>query len=658
MTLYDRSARARFATFAVMVFVGASAPPSHAQDLSVTNPCTAPEVAAEIDQFTSNYPIELLYDGLAPLKQAPSVQVKIPAGVAANPFVCLVFGVSFVEADGALAAQNINFQAAFGPGLTAFDRPRHAPAYQQAARELTRDMLAHDVLPVRPRPGQRYAIAIPIWNPHPLYSMPAVRVADGGGGSSSPAPPTLVDRGFANSTLAEQGDGFVVYRLGEMGQQLWFAVVRSVGRTDEILDYTGEYDDQAGQTIYRYGPETERRFREHILPHVSPNFAGGSIQVWHYAEGTRLRTQPELGWEYSNPMPPSGRLGEAENPISIEFWRAQRSLTGGSLEWFGGVGTSFNPIMTRSAWNTIAQIDSAQAVYAGLEDQGQRDRTDRIARDAVEFEARLAQLASQEDEKRRAYARAGLVYRDQAYWDAFVQGPEIRAVFEGSFPDPTRTWEFGQMYERTATAFAARCDSLIPHPSPERRRLRTATEPDGRTSTSVDQVTRIRKAFFAPFEWEDENDPRALVVLPRTGLASMGGQYLGFQRGLREDFAILYQGGCRNPVLRQFEENLRRLAHRLPSLQAEQAPETLPDPRHESDIAGKCATYIDEYGLEVGREWCPCLARVFGERMTIGQVWNELFDYRTFFRRIDTPPTGGPSDPGWRYYEPANECRG
>jgi hypothetical protein len=127
---------------------------------------------------------------------------------------------------------------------------------------------------------------------------------------------------------------------------------------------------------------------------------------------------------------------------------------------------------------------------------------------------------------------------------------------------------------------------------------------------------------------------------------------------LHDDMPLLFEGGCNNAVLTQLQENMRRMALGLPSLQAERTGQLLRDWRQQpQSLSQACQKYIQEGGFSVGREWCPCLERVFVQRTTVGERWGIYDDYTRFFRTVDTPPGGGPNDPAWRWYEPANACR-
>ncbi|MCA9739036.1 MAG: hypothetical protein KC645_15525, partial [Gemmatimonadetes bacterium] len=259
---------------------------------------------------------------------------------------------------------------------------------------------------------------------------------------------------------------------------------------------------------------------------------------------------------------------------------------------------------------------------------------------------------------------------------------EFRAVFEGFFPNATEEWEFGQIYKRTVLAFSDRCADRIPLDSMVVRTVTTVEWDDYTAPHVVDQDTSyIHTAFVRPFElWDadsqaapalyapgfDSRDPaRVVEMLVRvlTNPGSMGEMIrtsflmARMVEEIRQDLGMLFEQGCDSPVLAQFQENMRRMAYSLPTLQQERAAATLPSVgAMPLTLGAACQRYIEEGGFRVGREWCPCLERVFNARSTVGERWTLLDEYTQFFRLVDTAPSG-PSDPGWAFYEPANVCR-
>lgn len=130
------------------------------------------------------------------------------------------------------------------------------------------------------------------------------------------------------------------------------------------------------------------------------------------------------------------------------------------------------------------------------------------------------------------------------------------------------------------------------------------------------------------------------------------------QIALREDMAVLFEGGCESTVVRQFMDNMRRLALRLPTLQMERAPRSvLTAAEWSMSITQACQRQAAERGSQVGREWCGCLERQFAQTLTLGERWQAVEDYSRFFDEVDGFRTAPDGRPVWARYTPANACR-
>jgi hypothetical protein len=308
------------------------------------------------------------------------------------------------------------------------------------------------------------------------------------------------------------------------------------------------------------------------------------------------------------------------------------------------------------------------------------NRAAQDAKESAELAARRAATARRDAARRSMLIAAGLQHRPPSYWDAYKLGPEFRAIFDGDWSGAATHWEFGNLFARTIRAYSNRCRALIPKGSPyqvqktvTRDRFGNVWEPEG------GDTTFIPRAFFAPYAWWESNDPQALVVAPPglevrsvEGLMGMlaamfadptrvlgdGAVLIAFQTSMREDMALLFADGCASPLVKQFMENLRRLALRQPTLQAELAPRSLPAidgwlPR----IGARCEQHERERGAELLRDWCPCLEREFGRQYTLGEQWRALEDYHRFFDEVAGFKLAADGRPVWARYTPADACR-
>jgi hypothetical protein len=110
--------------------------------------------------------------------------------------------------------------------------------------------------------------------------------------------------------------------------------------------------------------------------------------------------------------------------------------------------------------------------------------------------------------------------------------------------------------------------------------------------------------------------------------------------------------------VKQFMENLRRLALRLPTLQAERAPGSLlSEAEWPMSLGDACRRHQTERGASVGRDWCPCLERELGKSMTLGDRWIVLEDYHRFWDEVEGLKMAPDGNPVWARYTPANACR-
>lgn len=642
-----------FSAILAILLVGLVGPSHVAGQASL---CTSPMMQRGFERIAPyNYP--LLYDGVSALRQQPTTPVVFSATNG-----CALLMVELEERGGEYVVGRVGSIAVEGPRN---NRARLVPAMVQAAENVIRGVINQGVFPNEPDGAGQYAVVIPLWDSHPLYQTWASAAPD----AAVDAPPTLAARGWPDSRLLYARTGLAVYHLAERGEFVAVAAVRDIGPDEPILDFQ-EGEGTFGP-VQQYGPETRRRFLEEIVPVLIPSAGRAqSVNVWTYASGDAVPRPEQASFIWAQARHPITGSQDVEMPVSIEEWQGIRRDPSDPFEWRdrnqNGVRGANN--------NTIASIRALYERDAGRAAVAAQAIAERDSREAAERQARLAEEAAFEARKVAAHRDAGLIYLDPAYWDALEMGPELRAVFEGDFPNATREWEFGRIYRFAIGNFSARCRALIPPTSP--RVVTTEIETRDGVATVLDQDTIfIRREFAEPYRWWDEDSPRALADLPfgltDEGIVEFGGLAGGLSGGmqgleqitraslaLRSDMEELFSDGCEAPVLVQFMENMRRLGLSIPTLQAERIPQVLPDPsRPTNTLADACDQYIDENGFIAGNDWCPCLEDVFRVRLTVGERWEHVVDYRPFFRKVDTAPDGGPDDPDWAFYEPANACR-
>ncbi|MBK6845965.1 MAG: hypothetical protein IPG88_27485 [Gemmatimonadetes bacterium] len=636
------------------------------------HPCTTPSILQAL-QREAPMRTPMLYDGMAPLARAPATPIQLPTDIPGNS--CVLLSVRLAARDGVLYVEDAAFAAVSHPAIQMqMRRANYGTQVVRSATQVVREALPQGVYPVRPQAGTRYLVAVPVMPQHPLYASPVapatVAAAPGG------APATLQERGWPGSTLAKVEGDLAIYRLGERGFNEYFAIVRPIAPDEPLLDFTREKGPM-GFDIARYGPREHERFRAHIVPLLRDRGERyRSVTIYHYARGVTLERQPDSRFPWNGARHFSTGQ-EVEVPAAEEFWDGRRAVAGGPFQWNAGTerGTSATDLNTLAAIQKVQQgIAAQQRVYA-------ENRAAMYAREAAELEGRRARARAREGERRRLLIAAGLHYLPPESWSRYALGPEFRAIFDGDWPNAAAHWEFGNLYARTIRAYSNRCRRLIPPDSPyqvsktiRRDEFGNSWEPEG------GDTTFIPRAFADPYVWWDKNMPQALPMAPGglasnsvDGLLDMLGRMLTnpgaaltemailprFAVAMREDMALLFAGGCQSPQVTQHMENMRRLALRLPSLQAERARAALPALGDwPPSVAGRCEQHEAERGAERSmRTWCSCLDQQFTTRWTLGERWVALEDYNRFFDEVAGFRTAADGKPVWARYEPANACR-
>lgn len=645
---------------------------------AAADPCRHPDIVryrerGEAMKFT------VLYDGAAALARAPRTAIPYPGIIPENS--CILLSVLFSEREGTVFVQDAGTMASVGPGLAMqLRRADYARQVVSAATQVVRDALQQDVFRLRPKGGQRYIVAVPVVRGHPLYATTTQpRVAAAGTASAAPsarrAPSSLRDRGFPGSALLQEDGEVALYHLGERNGRRYLALVRPVAPDEPILDYVATTLPD-GTPIHRYGPAEDARFRSLILPHLrdtGQRFV--EFTVYHYAAGVRIERQPDsrFPWNSERHFETSQPI---EVPLAVESWTGRRPTNGGPFTWYSGTerGISATDLNTIAAIQTVQSgIAAQQAVYA-------RNRAELQAREDRERAARHAALRAREAERQRLVIAAGLRYRSPQSWDRYTLGPELRRIYDGAWRGAASEWEFGLIFSRTIRSFSTRCRRLIPAGSPFVVQVWYTTDRAGnRWRTDDSDTTFIPAAFAEPFRWWDKNDPRALPLAPPSlslrgvgdlmrllqtlptsmdGVFTATGLLVRTQIGARDDMALLFADGCEAPDLKQFMENMRRLALQLPTLQAERAPRALPtEAELPMSIAAACERHEQERGGQVSRRWCPCLQEQFSAVLTRGEQWNAVDDYHRFFDEVAGFRRATDGQPVWARYTPANACR-
>lgn len=650
----------------VLLLLALPLAPTVAQGQGDGSPCLHPDIlhSRELGQTVGT---TVLYDGVAPLKRQPTAPIDFPSDIPDGS--CVLLNVRFAEREGEVYVEDAGFMAVNSRALAMqMRRGNYGRQVVQAATEVIRAAVRQGLFASRPKNGSRHIMAVPIVSSHPLYARTAAAVAAAPG-----VPPTLRERGFPTATLVKAERGMAIYRLGERGFTQYFALVRPLEPDEAILDYvTGK---EGPFTVSRYGAREESRFRQQILPLLRDKGERYlEVQVYHYAEGITIAREADSRFPWNTLQ--HFQTGElVEPPAAVERWDGRRRTSGGPFTWYAGGerGTSATDL------NSIAAIQGVQQQMTALHEQQKANLAALLAREERELSARRAARRQREAERARLITRAGLIYLDEATWARYQLGPEMKLVFDGAWRDAGRDWEFGNIYARTIRAFSNRCRHLIPRGSPFQVSTPVSRDDYGNERRGTPDTTFIPAAFVEPYRWWDKNLPQALPLGPPGVEIKSADQVLDVlaspaealqrifsgstlllrvQLALREDMAVLFEGGCETPVVKQFMDNMRRLALGLPSLQQERAPQSLLRPDEwPLSLGDACMRHQTERLAQVGRDWCPCLERQLGKSMTLGDRWSAVEDYHRFYDEVEGLRQGADGQPVWSRYEPANVCR-
>lgn len=635
------------------------------------NPCESPLIQQALQRGASGRQ-PMLYDGVEPLVKAPSRRITFPADVPGGS--CVAISVRVAERDGSFYIEDAGFMGVSSQALALqMRRGDYGRLVIQSVTQVVRGALEQGVFRARPQVGAWNMVAIPVVSNHPLYGGSAP-VATPAGAAASDAPVSLAARGFPGSTLLESRGGVDVYLLGERGYHRYLGLVRRVAPDEPILNYV-KAPEPGPFTVWRYGPVEDTRFRERIVPLLADRGERTlEVTIYHYGRGITIDRQPDSRFPWNNERHfLTGQ--QVEPPLAMERWLGRRPAPGGRYTWYAGGerGTSETDL------NTVASIQKVQSGIAAQQQVFAANRAALFAKEAAELEGRRASARARDAERQRLVTAAGLLSLPSSAWERYALGPEVRAVFDGAWPNATSEWQFGSLYARTIRAFSNRCRRLIPQGAPmivERWITRDQFGNERRDDGS--DTTFILPAFAEPFRWWDRNDPRRLPLVPPglgatdfpevvrmleslsnpQAMMTKGALLIRVQLAQREDMALLFEEGCESRLLKQFMENLRRLALRLPTLQQQAAPRAvLSAAEWPLSLAQACERHQQERGSRVGRDWCPCLEEQLGQRMTLGERWRSVEDYHTFFDEVEGFRLAPDGQPVWARYEPANACR-
>lgn len=548
--------------------------------------------------------------------------------------------------------------------------------YAQTATEVLWQLLDSGTLPRPLRPDEFNAILVPLWPPHPLFSGdPALVWA-----------PALSHLGFADARLLSESPQLSLYELGRREQfapagdsrRLLLLALRDFAPDEPIIE--------PGANEQGYGPRTQQWFDRHIAPAIAAT-PGRTVRVdvLLYARD-QLYPPVEVEARFAalndfllqSTFPPPTEDPVTGMPVSRALgtlgFLGQRETSDGPLRWAraSGSGTQAMTLADMQQQHERGEARRqhllANAARAQEQAPARYEETQRRYRSAIASEAAAAQAR-------------GLVYREPAYWLHFHNDRYFAGILDGSF-DRGLELLLGNLYVRYQGWLAGACPQLIPDGAPGIQYdtiLRSGFDDPGIHIAS--EVIRVRPAYWQQFEAFLRQRAEFMDRQARRGAAQWaGGQGAGelgrdMQSTLRESVQITADlrrlfddNDCDSGLLQQFDDNLYRLAHGQPVLQAEQrsfdyaARDSTRAPARAS-LASACVEdhlfrFPDRHEGERSdrRRFCRCLDERFATVLNGSEMRAAIDDYTVFDRKINTMPSSS-RDPMWRYYGTANACR-
>jgi hypothetical protein len=253
----------------------------------------------------------------------------------------------------------------------------------------------------------------------------------------------------------------------------------------------------------------------------------------------------------------------------------------------------------------------------------------------------------------------------------------LQRVFDGYYPDARRDWIFGRVYFHAVATYGDSCRDFLPDGSKVQTTTWYDNHPYARKTPYKVEKIYIHKDYVPVFEaWfhqrlyllplnpDEVNRVLEIAVNPDPSIIgpamAAGLEVARIKMALRDDMKLLFAEPvqCASGVIKQFMENLRRLADGEPTLQAQRVPDTLPSPDDAPEtIVDACNKFDRDNGHPRNTKFCSCLDRQLTPLYTAFELSKQLENYSALIERASYPPNGDFRAVPAREYAAAEACR-
>jgi len=267
-------------------------------------------------------------------------------------------------------------------------------------------------------------------------------------------------------------------------------------------------------------------------------------------------------------------------------------------------------------------------------------------------------LDAKDTAKFESASKKGLISRDRFYWKQFRYADELESIFNGSINTKDRL--FPHLYIGYVNFYSTRCEQTFPSGSKTTAALpRGRVDPAWYAEMAGDPWGRYKinqKHWRNYAKYWAKIDRKNSMRTSRTAK-----KFLGY---IREDFrAMLRKENCNSAFLKQFDENISRLASGAVTLQKDGKSHiyskglTFQKKKKTPTLQRECYLYDEKTSTGLYKNdprMCQCLDEHFKIVLSAQEYRLGASDYSVFRKKLG-PPAKQNGD--WRYNNVLNICR-